>query len=70
MKQKKNASDFRYNTGKAKIPWNAVGEHLGANDVFEIVKLQDETNKSINTVMNFLIMYKMSRCIFSPYQLF
>ena len=35
---KKTTSDFRYNTGAAKVPWAAVGENCNADDTFEFVK--------------------------------
>ena len=38
MSQQKRASDFRYNTGDAKVPWAAVGENYNAKDLMEIVK--------------------------------
>ncbi len=33
----KKQSDFRYNTGKTKVPWAAVGENYTAADVTELV---------------------------------
>ena len=38
MSQNKKASDFRYNTGDAKVPWAAVGENYNAKDLMEIVR--------------------------------
>ena len=39
MEKKKNvASDFRYDTGEAKIPWAAVGENIRENDIMDIVR--------------------------------
>jgi dTDP-4-amino-4,6-dideoxygalactose transaminase len=38
MAQRRVASDFRYETGPAAIPWTAVGEHLGTGDVIELVR--------------------------------
>ena len=38
MTQKKKASDFRYNTGDAKVPWAAVGENYNAKDLMEIIR--------------------------------
>ena len=35
---KKTSSDFRYNTGAAKVPWAAVGENYNAADTYEFVK--------------------------------
>ena len=32
------ASDFRYNSGEAKLPWAAVGENINPQDVAEIVR--------------------------------
>lgn len=32
------ASDFRYSTGEARVPWAAVGEHLNADDVEAILR--------------------------------
>ncbi|MFP3090550.1 DegT/DnrJ/EryC1/StrS family aminotransferase [Treponema sp. TIM-1] len=34
----KKASDFRYNTGAAKVPWAAVGENYNAKDVMAFIK--------------------------------
>ena len=31
-------SDFRYNTGDAKVPWAAVGESYGADDIIDVVR--------------------------------
>lgn len=35
---KKKVSDFRYDTGKAKIAWNAVGEPVAGKDVLDVVQ--------------------------------
>ncbi len=35
---KTSLSDFRYNTGPSKIAWNAVGERLGNQEIFEMVR--------------------------------
>jgi dTDP-4-amino-4,6-dideoxygalactose transaminase len=32
------ASDFRYSTGEAKVPWAAVGEHLNVSDIEAILR--------------------------------
>ena len=37
-KKQKKASDFRYDTGKTKVPWAAVGEGLNNPDILEIIK--------------------------------
>lgn len=37
-KAEKKASDFRYNTGEARVPWGAVGENYNAKDLMEIIK--------------------------------
>ncbi len=34
----KKPSDFRYNTGEAKVPWAAVGENYNCSDVIEVVR--------------------------------
>ena len=34
----KKVSDFRYNTGEAKVPWAAVGESINEEDIMEIIK--------------------------------
>jgi dTDP-4-amino-4,6-dideoxygalactose transaminase len=34
----KKASDFRYNTGQAKVPWAAVGENYNAKDVTAFIR--------------------------------
>ena len=38
MAQNKKSSDFRYNTGEAKVPWAAVGENYNAKDLIEIIR--------------------------------
>lgn len=38
MPKKKNSSDFRYDTGEARVPWAAVGEPVRDKDVLEFVK--------------------------------
>jgi hypothetical protein len=37
-KKKKSVSDFRYDSGKTLIPWNAVGEPVIEKDVVDIIK--------------------------------
>jgi hypothetical protein len=37
-KQEKAKSDFRYDTGEAKVPWAAVGETINIEDISSIVK--------------------------------
>jgi perosamine synthetase len=32
------ASDFRYNTGETKVPWDAVGENYNAADVMDVIR--------------------------------
>jgi dTDP-4-amino-4,6-dideoxygalactose transaminase len=34
----KKASDFRYNTGEAQVPWAAVGENYNAKDLMAFIK--------------------------------
>lgn len=36
--KKKAVSDFRYDTGKARIPWAAVGETVKAEDIMAIIR--------------------------------
>jgi len=36
--KKKAISDFRYETGEAKVPWKAVGEEIKSEDLYEIIK--------------------------------
>jgi len=36
--EKKKISDFRYDTGPARIPWSAVGEKVKLEDIVEIIK--------------------------------
>jgi len=36
--EKKAKSDFRYDTGEAKVPWAAVGENLNTDDISEMIK--------------------------------
>lgn len=38
MPKKKQASDFRYETGQARIPWAAVGEAVRVEDILALVK--------------------------------
>ncbi|HHW48553.1 MAG TPA: DegT/DnrJ/EryC1/StrS family aminotransferase [Clostridiaceae bacterium] len=35
---RKKPSDFRYNTGDARVPWAAVGENYNVSDILEIIK--------------------------------
>ncbi len=35
---KKKTSDFRYDTGEARVPWEAVGEHVRSEDVLALVE--------------------------------
>jgi perosamine synthetase len=37
-KQEKAKSDFRYDTGEAKVPWAAVGETINIEDISSIIK--------------------------------
>lgn len=37
-KEKDKASDFRYATGPAAVPWAAIGEHLGYEDVMRLIR--------------------------------
>lgn len=39
---KKKDSDFRYNTGDARVPWPAVGENYNAQDLMEIIKFMQQ----------------------------
>ncbi len=36
--KKKGKSDFRYDTGEAKVPWAAIGENVNTDDISEIIK--------------------------------
>ena len=36
-KQEKAKSDFRYDTGEAKVPWAAVGESMNIEDISSII---------------------------------
>jgi len=38
MSQKKSVSDFRYNSGEARVPWSAIGESVKTDDIAEILK--------------------------------
>jgi perosamine synthetase len=38
-KQEKAKSDFRYNTGEARVPWSAVGEMMNVDDISSIIQL-------------------------------
>ena len=35
---KKKASDFRYNTGEARVPWAAVGENYNVEDMMSFIR--------------------------------
>ena len=37
METEKVKSDFRYDTGEARVPWNAVGENINIDDLLSIV---------------------------------
>ena len=37
-KKEEKKSDFRYDTGKARVPWAAVGESMNINDITELIK--------------------------------
>ena len=38
MPEDKPATDFRYNTGETRVPWAAVGEHLGQDELMRVVR--------------------------------
>ncbi len=38
MAKKEKTSDFRYDTGEARVPWSTVGEKINLNDIEEIIK--------------------------------
>jgi len=38
MNGKKEKSDFRYDTGEAKVPWAAIGENIKTEDLMELIK--------------------------------
>jgi perosamine synthetase len=38
MKMAKEKSDFRYDTGEARVPWNAVGENINIDDLLSIIE--------------------------------
>jgi perosamine synthetase len=40
----KKQSDFRYNTGAAKVPWAAVGENYNADDLIALVRFLAQKN--------------------------
>lgn len=40
----KKISDFRYDTGEARVPWATVGEKVNVDDIGEIIK----TSASLN----------------------
>ena len=42
--EKTKASDFRYNTGEARIPWAAVGENYNADDVLRLIRFLIQEN--------------------------
>lgn len=48
------ASDFRYNTGAAQVPWAAVGENYNAADLMEIIRflMQGEGEEYDQAIQN------------------
>ena len=55
---KKIKSDFRYDTGEAKVPWAAIGENVNSDDVESIIKFlipagkdADAYNRQLTTVL-------------------
>ena len=38
VKKKKKTSDFRYDTGEARVPWATVGEKVNVDDIGEVIK--------------------------------
>ena len=37
-RKKEEVSDFRYDTGQARVPWDAVGEHVRAADILALIE--------------------------------
>ena len=35
---KKEKSDFRYDSGEAKVPWSTIGENTSVEDITEVIK--------------------------------
>ena len=69
MSKEKKASDFRYNTGNARVPWAAVGENYNADDLMEIVKFMMqgegiEYEQAVNAVKENI--YKLSQLSSPP----
>jgi len=59
MKKKKATTDFRYDTGEARVPWAAVGEKVNVDDIVEIIKFlvpgseEDENyNRQLSEIEN------------------
>ncbi len=38
MAQDEPAGDFRYDTGEARVPWAAIGEHLANEDLMRMIR--------------------------------
>ena len=36
----KKTSDFRYDTGEARVPWATVGEKVDVDDIGEVIKVR------------------------------
>lgn len=50
---KKQATDYRYNTGEKKVPWAAVGENYNRHDVMEVIRfLMQGTGKEYENALN------------------
>lgn len=47
--KKKQASDFRYDTGETRVPWATVGEKVNLDDILEIIKFLISPGKKDRT---------------------
>jgi perosamine synthetase len=50
--QEKEKSDFRYDTGEAKVPWAAVGETMNIEDIASIIKFLIPEGKDDSAYQN------------------
>ncbi|MFC2125630.1 DegT/DnrJ/EryC1/StrS family aminotransferase [Bacteroidota bacterium] len=48
----KEKSDFRYDTGEARVPWAAIGENNTLDDITEIIKFLVPTGSDVNAYDN------------------
>ncbi|MBE7024970.1 MAG: DegT/DnrJ/EryC1/StrS family aminotransferase [Ruminococcaceae bacterium] len=64
----KKSTDFRYNTGEAKVPWAAVGENYNVEDLMQIVKflMQGEGEEYETAIRNVRAQIEKLNAISTP----